>query len=297
MMSEVSLIKRAAATVLNSTGLTSLSFALQRAALSPFIRVVYYHDVPATMSEAFTRQLMLLKQAFVPASKLDLARLLSEGYWPHDRPGIIVTFDDGLRSHSEVVAPILDRLGFQGWFFVPVDLIAMDPAEQPEGAVRHCVLHHCDTARDPRVFMSQQQLVDLSERHIVGCHTATHVRLSRELTDNQLHSEINSAKRRLESVLGRDVDAFSWVGGEEWAYSPAAARCVAGLFDYAFTTNTCLTRRGTPGLRIDRTHVEASFPAALVRLQLSGMMDLYYRSKRRRLDSCLGVVPEHVPQA
>ena len=286
-MIEVNPFKRGTAAVMDRIGVTSLSFAVQRWTLSPFIRVVYYHDVPPAMADRFEGQLEFLKQSFVPASKADLDQLLTQGVWTHDRPGLIVTFDDGLRSHYEVVAPILDSLGFQGWFFVPVDLITLPPAEQPAATSRHGVLHDCDTTRDPRVFMSEAQLAALSERHIVGCHTATHVRLSRELSDSQLHVELDSAKQRLEAILGRKVDAFSWVGGEEWAYSEAAAKVVANLFEYAFTTNTCIARSGTSRLNIDRAHVEASFAPSLVRLHLSGMMDLYYRPKRKRLDSRL----------
>lgn len=286
-MIEVNPLKRSAAAVMDRIGVNSLSFAMQRWTLSPFVRVVYYHDVPPSLAGRFESQLALLKRHFVPASKADLDLLLREGVWTHDRPGLIVTFDDGLRSHCEVVAPILDRLGFQGWFFVPVDLVTLPPAEQPAATSRHGVLHDCDTVHDPRVFMSATQLVALSARHIVGCHTATHVRLSSELSDSQLHLELVSAKQRLEALLGREVDAFSWVGGEEWAYSEAAAKVVADLFDYAFTTNTSIARPGTSRLNIDRTHIEASFMPSLVRLQLSGMMDLYYRPKRRRLVSRL----------
>jgi peptidoglycan/xylan/chitin deacetylase (PgdA/CDA1 family) len=285
MSSEVNVLKRGAAAVLRGTGMTALSRALHRAALAPFIRVLYYHDVPRVMSRAFASQLAALKQSFVPASRADLECLLTEGQWPHERPGIIVTFDDGLRSHSEVVAPILDELGYEGWFFVPVDLIISAADEHPVLASQHGVLHGCDTARDPRVFMTVDQLVALSRRHNVGCHTASHVRLSDDLSEAQLQLQIVNAKQGLEAVLGRPVDSFSWVGGEEWAYSPAAARCIARHFDYAFTTNTRVTRPGTSRLMIDRTHVEASFPPALVSLQVSGLMDLYYRSKRRRIAS------------
>jgi peptidoglycan/xylan/chitin deacetylase (PgdA/CDA1 family) len=286
-MIEVNPLKRATAAVMDRIGVTSLSFAVQRWTLSPFIRVVYYHDVPPALADRFERQLEFLKRSFVPASKADLDRLLTQGVWSHDRPGIIVTFDDGLRSHYEVVAPILDRLGFQGWFFVPVDLVTMPSAEQPAATVRHGVFHDCDTTRDPRVFMSETQVMALSKRHVVGCHTASHVRLSRELSDSQLHIELDNAKRRLEAIVDRNVDAFSWVGGEEWAYSENAARIVANLFKYAFTTNTCVARRGASRLNIDRAHVEASFEPSLVRLHLSGMMDLYYRPKRKRLESRL----------
>lgn len=294
-MIEVNPIKRSAAALLNRLGVTSLVSALQRAMLSPFIRVVYYHDVPGEMADAFEKQLSSFKRDYVPTSKADLDGLLNHGTWPYDRPGIIVTFDDGLRSHAEVVAPILDKLGFQGWFFVPVDLVTLAPTEQPAAASRHCVLHDWDTTSDPRVFMSEQQLVALSERHLVGCHTGTHVRLSADLTESQLHNELVSAKQRLEAILGRRVDSFSWVGGEERAYSVAAARIVATVFDYAFTTNTLVTRPGTSRLNIDRAHIEAWFTTSLVRLHLSGIMDLYYRSKRRRLESCLSPCTVGVP--
>ncbi len=287
-MIQVSPIKRGAAALMDWLGVTSLTSTVQRFALSPFIRVIYYHDVPPGMADRFERQLSSFKQQYVPASKADLDTLLNRGTWHHDRPGIIVTFDDGLRSHAEVVAPILEKLGFQGWFFVPVDLVTLAPSEQPPAALRHGVLHDCDTTCDPRVFLSKQQLLALSERHIVGCHTGTHVRLSGELTESQLRNELVSAKQRLESLIGgRRVDSFSWVGGEEWAYSAAAARIVPTLFDYAFTTNTSVVRPGAAPLKIDRTHVESWFSASVVRLHLSGMMDLYYWPKRRRLDASL----------
>jgi peptidoglycan/xylan/chitin deacetylase (PgdA/CDA1 family) len=285
MKSDVNPLKRGVAAVLRGAGVTALSRMLHRSALTPFIRVLYYHDVPPAMCEAFANQLAAFQQAFVPASRADLEGLLQNGHWPHERPGILLTFDDGLRSHSEVVAPLLEQFGYEGWFFVPIDLITSSTDQHPLLASRHGVLHGCDTARDPRVFMTEKQLVELSRRHNIGCHTASHVRLSDDLTEGQLQLQIVSAKQRLETVLGRNVDSFSWVGGEEWAYSQAAARCIERHFQYAFTTNTRVTTPRTPRLMIDRTHIEASFPPALVSLQVSGIMDLYYGPKRKRLES------------
>lgn len=281
-------IKRGVASLLHGVGLTSLSFAVQRACLSPFIRVIYYHDVQPRMADSFEQQLRLFKELFAPASRSDLHELLTRGSWPHERPGVILTFDDGLRSHAEVVAPLLEKHGFQGWFFVPVNLVTIPASEQPAAAARHDVLHDCQIARDPRIFMTPRQVATLADRHIVGCHTATHLRLSKAVSETELASELGSAKQRLEALLGgRSVDSFSWVGGEEWAYSEAAAKIVARLFNHAFTTNTSVARPGTPPRNISRTHMECFFSPSLVRLQLSGMMDLYYRSKRKRLRSCL----------
>ena len=282
-MTPVNPLKRRAAAVMQGIGVTALSAALQRVALAPFIRVLYYHDVPPALADHFARQLEFFRRHFVAASRADLELLLAGGRWPHDRPGIILTFDDGLRSHAEVVAPLLEQAGFQGWFFAPVDLAVLPPAEQPAAATRHSVLHDCDTTADPRIFMTEAQLRDLSVNHVVGCHTGTHVRLSDQLTPEVLQAELVTAKERLEGILGRPVDSFSWVGGEEWAYSAAAADLVARHFQYSFTTNTCVTRSSASRLNIDRTHVEAWFSPALVRLQLCGLMDLYYRAKRRRV--------------
>jgi peptidoglycan/xylan/chitin deacetylase (PgdA/CDA1 family) len=287
-------VKRAVAAILAATGVTSAGFTLQRLSWMPFIRVVYYHDVPVRLQSAFREQLRLFERLFVPAARHDLEVLLRQGTWPHAKPGIILTFDDGLRSHSEVAAPLLEEFGFQGWFFVPAGLVTLDPTLQPEAAVRHNVQHEWDTGSDPRVFMTRQQLVELARRHVVGCHTETHERLSRQLSAEQLHAQIPGAQLRLESLLGQRVDAFSWVGGEEWAYCAPAMREIAGRFDYAFTTNTAVTRPGTRALEINRTHIEPGFPPSLVRLQLSGLMDLYYRNKRRRLAPQFALEPGRV---
>jgi peptidoglycan/xylan/chitin deacetylase (PgdA/CDA1 family) len=267
------------------------ALALQRRLFHPFIRVLYSHDVPAVSRDRFVAQLKMLRRSFEPATRDDLVALLRDGKWNHDKPGLILTFDDGLRSHMEVVAPVLDDLGFQGWFFVPIGLVQLDATEHAQAALLGSVLHGCDTTRDPRIFMTEQDLVQLARRHVIGCHTASHVRLSTALTDDDLDREIVGAKRRLEAVLQREVDSISWVGGEEWAYSPNAARRIAREFDYAFTTNTLLTRHGTPATQIDRTHFEADFSPALTRFQVSGLMDLFYAPKRRRLRIAGSVAP------
>jgi peptidoglycan/xylan/chitin deacetylase (PgdA/CDA1 family) len=192
-----------------------------------------------------------------------------------------------LRSQYEVAAPLLDKHGFQGWFFVPIAMILTPPAEQPRAAERQLVLHEHDTVRDPRVFMTAEQLLDLSRRHIVGCHTANHVRLGSTLQDAELVSEIVDARRDLESILGSEINSFAWVGGEEHAYSGKAAWWIARSYRYCFTTNTRLTRGGCNPLELDRTHLEADFPRSLVLFQLSGIMDLLYAGKRRRVADVL----------
>jgi peptidoglycan/xylan/chitin deacetylase (PgdA/CDA1 family) len=237
----------------------------------------------------FDEQLGYLRHRFVPATRADLDTLLETNQWPHTKPGLIITFDDGLRSHYEVAAPLLEKHGFQGWFFVPIGMLLTPPAEQPMAAEYRLVLHAYDTSQDPRVFMTVEQLRELSRRHIVGCHTANHVRLRSTLADTELMSEIIGARRTLESIVGSEINSFAWVGGEEYAYSAEAARHIAHAYRYCFTSNTCLTRGGSNPLQLDRAHLEADFPRSLVRFQLSGMVDLFHAGKRRRVAGLLRV--------
>jgi peptidoglycan/xylan/chitin deacetylase (PgdA/CDA1 family) len=276
------------ARALDALGLTRLGIVLQRSCFSPHIRILYYHDVAPSQRDAFEAQLVMLRQYYEPASREDLRELLARGRWRHRKPGIIITFDDGLRSSLEVIAPALEKHGFQGWFFVPIGLITMPVPEQPQSADRQLVTHANDVLHDPRVFLSTEQLRELGRRHVIGCHTINHVRLSDSLSPATLDAEILHAKQLLETALGQSVDSFAWVGGEEWAYSRGAAQRVESAFRYAFTTNTRPVRPTTSPLELDRTHLEADNPLWLVRFQLSGIMDLRHAPKRRRVAKLLG---------
>lgn len=283
--------KLTVAATLDACGLTHVGLALQRRWLAPYLRIVNYHDVPPAAAPRFDAQLAELRRRFAPATRADLDGLLEHGEWRHDRPGLMLTFDDGLRSHAEVVAPLLEKHGFRGWFFVPIGLVDLDPAEQPAAARRQLVLHGHDDPRDPRVFLDHASLRALAARHEVGCHTATHRRLCAELAPAELELEIDAAHRRLEDAVQRPVDSFAWVGGEEWAYSDAAAQRLRTRFRYLFTTNTAAIRPGSHPQRLDRTHLEADFPDSLLRFQLCGLMDLRFAAKRRRLQAVFGADP------
>jgi peptidoglycan/xylan/chitin deacetylase (PgdA/CDA1 family) len=154
---------------------------------------------------------------------------------------------------------------------------------QPEAARRNLVLHGHDESRDPRVFLDQAGLRALALHHVIGCHTWNHRRLSVALTAAELDLEIDAAQQRLAAVVQRPIDSFAWVGGEEPAYSSAAAARLRARFRFVFTTNSAPIRAGHCPYQLDRTHLEASFSPALLRFQLSGAMDLRYAAKRRRL--------------
>ena len=261
------------ASAFEATGLSRSLLALQRAALRPYARALNYHDVPHALAPAFESQLQFYARHFVSMGYEDLLALQA-GEWRHEKPGLILTFDDGLRSHAEVVAPLLEKYEMTGWFMVPAAVL-----DEPAGAGRA----PAHTVHEPT--LSWRSLLRLRDRHVIGCHTFSHRRLTAALTPEELAFEIGDAKRALEQGLGCTIPVFAWVGGEEETYCSAAGEAIrrAG-FRVSFMTNSAPIRAGADLLQLQRTNVEASDPPALVKLSLSGFFDAWYAAKRRRVN-------------
>ncbi len=263
--------KLAIASAFEATRLSRSLLALQRVALRPYARALNYHDVPYALASTFESQLQFYARHFVSMNYQDLLSLHA-GEWPYEKPGLLLSFDDGLRSHSEVVAPLLEKYEMTGWFMVPAGVL-----DEPGGQAR---VH--DVAEPT---LSWRSLLRLRDRHVIGCHTFSHRRLTASLTPVDLRRETGDAKRVLEDGLGCSIPVFAWVGGEEETYSAAAGEAIrrAG-FRVSFMTNSAPIRPGCNLLQLQRTNVEASDPPALVNLSLSGFFDAWYAGKRRRVN-------------
>jgi peptidoglycan/xylan/chitin deacetylase (PgdA/CDA1 family) len=235
-----------------------------------YVRAINYHATPAHSADNFRSQLEFYRDHFGNVSSDALDDCLA-GRRQADKPGLLVTFDDGCRSNYDVAAPLLEQYGFTGWFFVSPGHVG---SKAPD--------NHDWPGED---FMTYDQLRDLHARgHVIGCHTHSHVRLADDLTPEQLDDEIVASRRRLEAGLGQPVDTFCWVGGDERSYGAGAARVIAAAnYRYVFMTNLSVLSRKTDPLWLDRTNIEADWPLPRVRFYLSGLMDLRYLPKRARI--------------
>jgi len=284
-------VKRWLATGFEASGLNAAGLRAQRGLLGPHARALNYHDVPFRLADAFEAQLRFFAATFVPVGPDEL-RELHAGHWRHPKPGLLLTFDDGLRSHADVVAPLLEKYGFPGWFNVPVGFVEAAPAEQLEFARANRIVCDAQGYPDARIALSWQDIARLDGHHEICCHGWNHRRLSASLSAAELEHEIVESKRRLEEGLHHPVRAFTWVGGEEWAYSREAARWIRDAgYEMAFMTNNAPIRPHGDLLQIQRTNVEASFDSRFVRLCLSGFYDVLYLPKRRRVNRLTATPP------
>ena len=184
--------------------------AAQRALRMPYVRIVNYHDVPRRLADAFAEQVAFFAEHFQPIGYRELGEFLAGRFRP-ERPGLIITFDDGLKSHAEIAAPVLETHGFQGWFAVPAEFpdlrVEDDHAFRRE---RHVDFDTGDFGEGP--LLAWDDVRRLQERHVVSCHSFSHRRLSADMTDAECAREVHEAKARLEAQLDHPIRSFVWGG-------------------------------------------------------------------------------------
>jgi peptidoglycan/xylan/chitin deacetylase (PgdA/CDA1 family) len=116
------------------------------------------------------------------------------------RPSVALTFDDGDESGYTTTAPILERHGFRGEFFIVTQWIGRPG------------------------FMTARQLRELVARgHGVHSHSRTHPVLP-SLDDAAVDREVGESKRELEYATGEPVEYFSIPNGASDARVLDAAR-------------------------------------------------------------------------
>lgn len=247
-----------------------------------YIRVVNYHGVSDT--SRFTEHLKFYARHYESVSLSELKQFLSNGHWTKSKPGLIISFDDGLLSNYSIAKPLLEEFGFEGWFFVPTDFISCAPDVQKKFAKENSI--QFSKCPEERIAMSWDELKEMDKSHVVGSHTRTHKRLSANLSDSELQEEIIESKKILEEKLGHEVESFCWVGGEEDSYSRSASELISKAgYKVSFMTNSKIVSRHTHPLQIQRSNVEGPWDISIVKFQLSGIMDFLYRKKRTRVNS------------
>ena len=250
-----------------------------------YIIVVTYHDTPRVYLKQFEKQLTFFKKYFSNCTKSDLSLFLKSGVWKKAKPGIIITFDDGLMSNYNIAKPLLEKFGFSGWFMIPAQILELDAKSQYYFLKNSKI----DVALDENatgIFMTSSNVRSLAEfGHEIVCHSYSHPRLSSELSQAELDREIQYSKKRLENTTGGEVDCFAWVGGEEEAYSSAALRkMIQSDYKFVFATNCGVVTARSQRFCIERFHIEPTYMMFQTCFAISWAYVLGYYFKRQRVN-------------
>lgn len=272
--------KKILANLLFYTGISYLLFRIRL--LFTRVRVINYHCTPDYSIPQFKKQLKFYKKYFQNINLTKLSNFFTNtDIISGKKPGLIISFDDGLRSNFDNAINLLEDFGFTGWFFIPAGFL-LNPSKN--FTLKNDIITKQDYL-DNRYGMSLDEAKYISENHVVGSHTFTHHRMSVHDTKTTLDHEIRESKHTLEELLDlREISCFCWVGGELNTYtSQAYSKIKDSGYKYIFTTNANpITKDSNPNM-IERTNIEADNSIQIVLFQLSGIMDLLYYKKRKQV--------------
>lgn len=249
-----------------------------------YIIAVTYHDTPITSSISLQSHFEFFNKYFSNCSKLKLEKFLKNGEWEDEKPGIIISFDDGLLTNYKVAKPLLDKFNFTGWFMIPAKVMDIKKDQQYQFAKKAKILEYIPNNKK-RLFMSKKEVEILNkEKHEIVNHTYSHPRLSEELNDDRLELEINFSKTVLENIISKKVNSFAWVGGEEYAFSKNAFRKIRETeYEFVFSTNCRNIYSSENQMCLDRFHLDANYKLFEVCLSISWVYVLLYWRKRKRI--------------
>jgi len=142
--------------------------------------------------ETFEKQIRFLKvNNYNVISVEEFAEFLKGKERP-PRNTVVLTFDDGHLDNYENAYPILKKYGLPATMFVVVDYLS-----------------------EPN-FVTEEQIREMSESGLItiGSHTLTEPHLPSLTDKNRLKREIYDSKRKLEAILNKPVNCFSYpIGG------------------------------------------------------------------------------------
>lgn len=211
---------------------------------SPIIRAVNFHNTSKAHEEQIDRQLAGYNANFAPVNERELDEYLLTGRWRKNKPGLIVAVYEGYRSGYDVMAPLLEKHGFTGWFFLITSFLNAPVNEQLSFARSHSIGMRTHEYSDGRYALTWDQVRQLSNKHVIASHARSHRQLSR-LDPATAEREIVGSQEDFVKNLGRKVRAFVSLTGPAYGENPATDRVIESA-GYDFVVSNFKIQRIRP---------------------------------------------------
>ena len=122
---------------------------------------------------------------------------------------VMITFDDSRVEHCEVAAPIMEKHGFRGVFFIMT------------------------ITYNKKNYMTKDQIVKLEKAgHVIGLHSWDHTMVTKYKDAADWKKEVTDPKKKLEAIVGKPVEYWAYPNG---VYDHKGAEELSKYFKISFT--------------------------------------------------------------
>jgi len=124
----------------------------------------------------------------------------------------LITFDDSRAEHFAIAAPVLEKRGFRGVFFIMT------------------------ITYNKKNYMTKDQIAQLAKAgHTVGMHSWDHTMATKYKTPEDWQKEVADPKKKLEAITGVPVEYWAYPNG---VFNHNAAKELSKYFKISFELST-----------------------------------------------------------
>jgi peptidoglycan/xylan/chitin deacetylase (PgdA/CDA1 family) len=121
----------------------------------------------------------------------------------------MITFDDSRVEHNLIAAPVMEKYGFRGTFFIMT------------------------ITYNKKNYMTTEQIASLAKAgHTIGLHTYDHTMVTKYKEDADWQKEIAAPKEKLEKIVGKPIEYFAYPNG---VYNHPSAGELSKYFKISFS--------------------------------------------------------------
>ncbi len=201
----------------------------------PLVRAVNFHNTSRARADQYDRELAHYSQFFSPVNESDLDEYLTTGRWRKPKPGLIVAVYEGYQNGYDVFAPLLERHGLIGWFFLITGFLNAAAKDQLSYARSHSIDMQTREYRNGQYALTWERVRELDRKHVIASHARSHTQLSR-LDPATVEREVVGSQEDFEKYLGHKVRAFASLTGPPYGENPVSDRLiVAAGYDFVFS--------------------------------------------------------------
>lgn len=221
---------------------------------SPSIHILNGHMISRRNPhpDVFEEQLVELKK-HVRFIRIEEAVSHIANHEVPDEPLVAFTFDDGFDECSTMIAPVLERFGVNGMFFINPGFV-----EGTEDYIKHFTdVVTCSPGKRP---MRWDAIKNLHQRgHVIGAHTMNHYMINDD-EEARLEYEIGACKGVIEDKLSAPCEHFAFPYGRMEHANQFSIDIAAKYYKWLYSQSDYRHYFSFNGRVINRRHFEPDWP-------------------------------------